>query len=192
MSPGRAVRIRHSLVQCAVGTDVADYFEREVFRIDPAREFAREINSHRFGDSQPYLPGAHDDRHFGTAYPRRECPRRAMHGGVRIGADDGDAGFHESLFEKHLVAYPGIDVEKILQPELRDELAYHLVVVRMFLIGGGDAVVEYHHMPRGIVEPVHAERAEFFRYCRGVVVTEADIGLDGHYLPGDDIDPGFE
>lgn len=71
---------------------------------------------------------------------------------MAVGADDGITGMHKSLLEQNLVAYAGVDVEEVLDPELLDELAYDLMVLGVFLIRRRYAMVEYYNVAVRVVD----------------------------------------
>ncbi len=84
------------------------------------------------------------------------------------------------------MADPDAGVVEGLDALLGDELADLLVSVSVLLGRGGHGVIEHDHEALRVLHPLDAELGEGLRDRGGVIVREAEVGLDLDDLPDRD------
>ena len=93
--PGRDAHIVNAAAckfQCligrAVGAQVADNRQNDVFCIDAFGQFTVNDNPNRLWNTAPHLTGAQNCRHLGITDTGREAADTAISGGMGVGAED--------------------------------------------------------------------------------------------------------
>jgi len=103
---------------------------------------------------------------------------------VGITSQHQGSGQGESFFDENLVAYPGIDVIEILYALFGHEGPDFLVIGGIFLVGGGNAVIQHDYRLVGNHHLFHSQGTECLDDGGGIVVGEYPVGPGHHYFGG--------
>jgi hypothetical protein len=98
----------HRTVGRAVEADLADDVQDDVLGHDARLELTFEPETHRLGNLDEQLAGAHDETRVGVADAGGELVERAGHAGVRIGAEEHFARAGVALGRQRGVADAGV------------------------------------------------------------------------------------
>ena len=102
----------YCFVHCATTAQMPQYVQRQVLGTDRPFEPSRDHDTDCLRHAQPGTSAGEYQSYVGGSHSRSEGPDGTVGVGVRVGPYNDISGFHQPLFDHHLVADAPSDIEQ--------------------------------------------------------------------------------